>query len=151
MTDKEREWHKYFIEMAKLVSTKSEDKSTKVGVVLVGEDNEVLSIGYNGFARGVLDKTERHQRPIKYLFTEHAERNAIYNAARQGIKIKNATAYFNWEPVPCADCCRALIQSGVKRFVGPNIPFGGKMDWSQHLTASREMIKETNIEIIIID
>lgn len=151
MTDKELEWHKYFIEMAKLVATKSEDRSTKVGIVLVGEDNEVIGIGYNGFPRGVLNKEERHERPVKYKYTEHAERNAIYNCARQGIKTKGATAYFNWEPIPCSDCCRALIQAGVKRFVGPNIPFGGKMDWSEHLQISKEMINEANIEVIYIN
>ena len=135
-------WHEYFIKMAFFVSTKSKDPSTKVGCILVGEDNQVLSTGFNGFPRGVRefdfrceheqfgihsdDIKARWDRPMKYQWVEHAERNAIYNAARHGASLKNATAYLNWEPKPCADCARALIQVGVTSIVGPDIPFGGK-------------------------
>ena len=62
----------------------SKDRSTKVGCVVIGPDREVRSMGYNGFPRGINDEIERrHARPDKY--TEHAERNAIYNAARVGV------------------------------------------------------------------
>lgn len=151
--EKELKWHKYYIDMAKHVATKSEDRSTKVGVVIVGEDHEVLSIGYNGFPRGVVDREKYHERPNKYFVTEHAERNAVYNAARVGVSLKGSTCYFNWEPTPCADCCRALIQAGVRRFVGPNIAFPGvsRSKWDDHFVYSKEMIEDTEIEVIIID
>jgi dCMP deaminase len=83
-------------------------------------------MGFNGFPRGVEEyDTERWQRPEKYHWIEHAERNAIYNAARHGIKLEGARVYLNWEPKPCADCTRALIQVGVKEIVGPNRKFKG--------------------------
>ena len=110
------DWDTYFMEMATLVSTKSKDRSTQVGCVIVGPNREVRTTGYNGFCRGIDDDVEeRHERPEKYLWSEHAERNAIYNAARNGIRIEDCTAYTT--VFPCADCARGLIQSGVVRIV----------------------------------
>ena len=78
-------WDNRFLSMAKLIATWSRDRSTKVGAVIVGPNREVRSVGYNGFPRGVNDAIEsRYERPGKYDWTEHAERNAIYNAARYG-------------------------------------------------------------------
>lgn len=126
MSDRLR-WDHFFIEMAAMVATKSKDPSTQVGCVIVGQDNQVLSIGYNGFPRAVTGDdhpdSPRWERPIKYEFVEHAERNAVFNAARSGICIKGARAYLNWEPTPCSDCTRALIQSGICEIIGPNIDF----------------------------
>ena len=147
-------WHMFFTGMADFTSIKSKDRSTKVGAVIVGEDNEVLSIGYNGFPRGVDDTIdERHNRPDKYEFTEHAERNAIYNAARQGIRLKDSTMYLNWEPIPCPDCTRAIIQAGIKRVVGPNIEFpnNSTMDWHERFKHSISMLEEAGIEIVTIE
>ena len=146
------DWHKFFIDMATLVAGKSKDRSTHVGAVIVGPDNEVRSVGYNGFPRMVDDaKDERHERPTKYAFTEHAERNAIYNAARVGIPTKDCTLYLNWEPCPCSDCTRAIIQSGISRIIGPNIPFGGKgTHWSDDAKLSVEMLNEAGVEVITV-
>jgi dCMP deaminase len=125
-------WDQYYKELCLTISKKSKDNSTQIGAVIAGPDHEVRSTGYNDFPRGVNDfiKTnevetrngffikevfERRQRPQKYLWTEHAERNAIYNAARCGIALKGCSIYI----VPskplfvCADCGRAIIQSGI--------------------------------------
>src|SRR5690242_7044614 len=115
-------WDQRFMELAKLIATWSKDRSTKVGCVVVGTDNEVRSIGFNGFPRGVDDDVEeRHERPAKYAWTEHAERNAIYSAVRVGISLKGCTMYLPW--FPCMDCARALIQSGIAELVAfePNL------------------------------
>jgi dCMP deaminase len=106
-------WNQFFINMAEFVATKSKDTSTKVGCVVVGPDNDVRAIGYNGFPRLVDDTVQaRLERPAKYLWTEHAERNAVYNAALTGTALKGCTAYMVW--FPCAECARALIQSGIE-------------------------------------
>jgi len=141
---------KFFISLAELVSTESKDRSTKVGAVIVGPDKEVRSTGWNGFPRGVDDDNEsRHERPAKYAFTEHAERNAIYNAARVGIPLKGCTLYLNWEPCPCPDCTRAVIQSGITKVVGPNkeFPNNTSKDWQESFKQSREMLAEAGIEV----
>uniref|UniRef100_UPI0035253B42 deoxycytidylate deaminase n=1 Tax=Salmonella enterica TaxID=28901 RepID=UPI0035253B42 len=102
----------YFINLARSVSERSKDRSTKVGCVIVGPDNEIRSTGYNSFPRGINDDApERHARPEKYLWTEHAERNAIYAAARVGTPLKGCRAYLPW--FPCMGCARALVQSGI--------------------------------------
>lgn len=145
---KSKTWYQYFLEMAELVASKSKDPSTKVGAVIVGEDNEILSTGFNGFPRGVNeDVAERWERPIKYLFVEHAERNAIYNAARIGTSLKGATMYLNFRPCPCAECTKAVIQSGIKKIIGNNVSFSGKGDhWDEQMRVSNIMLYEAGIE-----
>lgn len=115
-------WDQRFISVAKHISQWSKDRSTKVGCVIVGPDREIRTSGYNGFPRGINDDLDsRHERPAKYLWTEHAERNAIYNAARIGVALFDCTAYVPW--FPCMDCARALVQSGITTVVAykPNL------------------------------
>lgn len=109
-------WSEYFMKLASTVSEKSKD-TTQVGCVIVGEDNQILSTGWNGFARGVDDSSfvHREARPEKYKWTIHAEANAICNAARSGVMLKGATAYVTHKP--CSSCADMLIQSGIKKVV----------------------------------
>jgi len=46
----------------------------------------------------------------------HAERNAIVQAARLGIKVKGASLYMNC-PIPCKDCLIEIINAGIKEVV----------------------------------
>jgi len=142
-------WNRYFIDMANLVACKSKDRSTRVGALIIGPDKEVRSTGYNGFCRGVNDNIEkRHHRPAKYLWTEHAERNAIFNAARAQIGTKGCVMYLNWEPMPCADCARAIIQAGIIEVIGPKRPFEGKGElWEQSCKVGRDMMLEAGLII----
>lgn len=146
MTPSQLEWHRYHIGAAMHAATKSKDPSTKVGCVLVGPDNEPLSTGFNGFARGIRETDPHHRddrtkldedrwaRPEKYRYVVHAERNAIYNAARHGASLKGATAYLNYKPCCCDGCANALIQVGVVAVVGPDIPFPGVGDGGKYDT-----------------
>jgi len=109
-------WDEYFMDMARHVATRSKDRSRQVGCVIVDTDRVVRATGYNGFPRGVDDNVEeRHQRPAKYRWTEHAERNAIYNAARSGVSTYGCVAYLPW--YPCMDCARALVQAGIAEVI----------------------------------
>ena len=145
-------WDEYFIKMADLVSTKSKDRSTQCGSVIVGEGHTVLSMGFNGFPRGVDDDVEsRHERPAKYLYTEHGERNAIYAAARNGIKLDGATIYLNSGGLPCADCGRAIIQAGITTVVCRDVPFHGKGDWETSMRATEEMFVEARVKVVVVD
>lgn len=145
-------WDTHYIGMAELVSKRSKDTSTKVGAVIVGPDNEVRSTGYNGFPRHVDDSIpSRFDRPSKYLYTEHAERNAIYNAARVGVPLKGCRIYLNWEPCPCTDCTRAIIQSGIVEVLGPDRPYKGRGEgWKKDLSVSEGMMEEASIKTTII-
>lgn len=148
------EFYQYFIKLADVVAEKSKDRSTKVGVIVVGPDNEIRSTGYNGFPRGINDDIdERHERPAKYDWTEHAERNAIYNAARMGQSLKGCTMYFNWEPCPCVECARAIIQAGISNVVGyKNRKFAGKgSHWDDNLSLGEQMMLEAGIKVIKLE
>lgn len=144
-------WKRWFLGLADYVSGKSKDKSTKVGAIIVDDDNDIVSTGYNSFPRGVDDDVEeRHQRPAKYMWTEHAERNAIYNAARRILKGK--TLVLQYAPCPCHDCARAVIQSGIKKIVVPKgKEFPGLGSWTDSLNVARQMLDEAGVEIEEVD
>ena len=140
-------WKKWHLGLAHWVSGKSKDRSTKVGAVIVDDENTIISTGFNSFPRGVNDDIdERHVRPTKYLYTEHAERNAIYNAARQILKGK--TLVLQYAPCPCHDCTRAVIQSGIKKIIVPKDgKFPGRGDWGDSLEAAMTMLNEAGVEV----
>jgi len=145
--DNIKDWNEFYIELCHQIATKSKDRSTKLGVVIVGPAHEVLSIGFNGFPRGVDDNEERyHKRPLKYKVTEHAERNAIYNAARRGISLEGSTLYMPYEPTPCTDCTRGIIQVGITEIIGTNIPFPGKGDhWERDAEIASELLFQSKV------
>jgi len=149
MIRNEMSWDELFILQAALIAQKSKDPSTKVGCIIVNDDNVILSTGFNGFPRGIEeDWKDRWTRPEKYFWVEHAERNAIYNAARNGIKLYGARAYLNWEPKPCADCTRALIQVGIKEIIGPDRKFKGKGAGKHYsIEHSDQMLYEAGVKI----
>lgn len=147
--------HELWVDIAERVSQQSKDRSTKVGCVIVNPNDLVLSTGWNGFPRGVIDDDEaKHERPAKYEWTEHAERNAIFNAARVGTQLNGATAYLNYTPYAiCVPCVRALHQSGIIRLVGPDRPFEGAGVGTAYDidVINRQMIEETGLEIVVIE
>jgi dCMP deaminase len=145
-------WNDYFFNMAEHVKSKSKDRSTQVGVVVVSPTNHIITTGYNGFPHKINDNNEiYHERPLKYMITEHAERNAIYYAARKGISLEGCTMYFDSSPFPCSDCARAIIQSGIVKIIGRDVCFEGKGDWLNSLYYGKEMLIEAGVEIVLIN
>lgn len=108
-------WHEYFMAGAEWARIKSKDPSTQVGCIFIGADKELIESGYNGLPRGVTDLPARMERPAKYLWTSHAEENAIAHAARHGRALKGSTAFVTH--YPCCRCARLLIQAGIARIV----------------------------------
>ena len=148
------DWHRRFTQMAGLVASWSKDPSTKVGAVLVRPDTwTVVATGYNGLPRGVEDLAVRmEQRPIKYKWTEHAERNAIYNAARNGQSTEGCILYMNYAPCPCCACARAVIQAGIVEVVGPDRLFDGKgLDWTESLAVALKMLLEAGVKMTTVE
>lgn len=111
------EWDIYYMGFADHAKTKSKDPSTQVGAVIIDGDGNIVATGFNGFPRGVMDLEERYgDRGTKLLMAEHAERNAIFAAARKGNSVKGCTMYLSGLP-PCSDCARAVIQAGISRLI----------------------------------
>ena len=101
-------------------------RDTQIGAVIVGKDKEIVSTGYNSFPRGIDDNIrERQERPEKYFWFEHAERNAIYNAARIGVSTKGCTMYLSCG-VPCSDCARGIINAGIVRIFCERAGYGAE-------------------------
>lgn len=139
------DWDKRFIALALHIADWSKDRSTKVGCVIVGSNNEIRAIGYNGFVRGADDfLEERHARPAKYDWTEHAERNAIYQAARCGISLQGTRMYLPW--FPCMDCARAIVQAGIVELIAfePDI---SDARWGEHFKNSQLLFAESGIKL----
>lgn len=138
-------WDLRFIGLAQHISTWSKDPSTKVGCVVVGEDREIRSTGFNGFPRGINDDEERlTDREKKYPLICHAEENAIMHAARIGVSLKDSTAYVTWPP--CSRCARSLIQAGIREIVYPET---GKIPerWIEDFTISDSMLNEAGVAV----
>jgi dCMP deaminase len=141
-------WDRRFIALATHISGWSKDPSTQVGCVIVGEDGEIRSTGFNGFPRGIDDTEERYaDREIKYPMICHAEENAIMHAARIGVALKGCTAYVTWPP--CTRCARSLIQAGITRVASPKdieLP----QRWIPDFLTSQRMLREACIVITMV-
>lgn len=140
-------WDRRYLEIARSVSSWSKDTSTQVGCVIVGRGAEILSTGYNGLPRGAYDDLpERQIRPEKLFWFEHAERNAIYNAARVGIPLKGSTAYVTL--CPCMDCARAIVQSGIKKVITYDIRDTDTIQrWKEDFMRTEELFEECGVEL----
>ena len=124
--------NKLYMDMANLIAKRSKDPITQVGCVIVGKDDRVLSVGYNGFPNGISDDdfpwdsteeaSQSHQtvleKNIKYYtkhsYVVHAELNAILNCLDKST-LKGSTLYTTL--FPCNECTKAIIQSGISEIV----------------------------------
>lgn len=145
--EKRPSWDDYFMTMVYLVAMRSSDESTHIGAVIVGPDNEIRSVGYNGFPRGLQDDVpERQQRPEKYFWFEHGERNAIFNATLMGVSLKGCKMYTNG--IPCMDCARAIVQAGIKEIiVDENWDKENLEKWKEHAKRSMKMFAEVGVRV----
>ena len=116
-------WDEYFIEITRLVAKRSTCLRRQVGAVLV-KDKNILATGYNGSPAGLphcLDVgclVYRSQTPNgdweeNCFRTIHAEINAIAQAARHGVGIREAAIYITH--TPCIHCFKVLINTGITR------------------------------------
>lgn len=142
-------WDQYFMQITKLVATRSTCMRRQVGALLV-KDKNILATGYNGVPSGIrhceevgclreklkVPSGERHEL-CRGL---HAEQNAIIQAARHGINIEGSTLYCT--DSPCIICSKMLINAGVQMVIYAR----GYPD-----DLSREMLDEAGIESLQYD
>lgn len=147
LTHLECGWDHFFLAEAFFLSGKSKDPSTQCGCVVVSRDNDELTRGWNDLPRGIAHRPERHQRPDKYIWTEHAERNAIYNAGRMGVSLQGATLYVT--RMPCPECARAIIQSGIKYVC--SIIYEDEFEWAERTKTveAHDMLKEAGVFVSV--
>ncbi len=157
LSENKLKWYRRFLNKAYEVSTWSKDQSTQVGAVaynMQAMSKLPIGEGYNGFPRKVNDNIQaRHERPLKYMYCEHAERNLIYNNARKGIAMENATLFVSH--FPCHDCARGVIQSGIIEVVfdkssitAESIKDAFVARWGESFMHACIMMNEADIKII---
>ena len=141
-------WDKRFLELAQQISTYSKDPSTQVSAVIVDDKNRIVSVGYNGFPRGVEDTEERYNdRDTKIKMIVHAEVNAILMAQKD---LSNHTIY-TFPFMPCSTCAGIIIQSGIKRCI--SIPVTGERyeRWKDAFALTETMFEEAGVQLDLFD
>lgn len=129
-------WDEYFMGVALLSAMRSKDPGTQVGACIVDQDNKILSMGYNGMPTGCCDddmpwEREGDMLQTKYPYVCHAELNAILNYS--GGSLKGARLYGTL--FPCNECCKAIIQSGIREVIYLSDKYAG----SESVIASKRM------------
>ena len=147
VTDK---WNYRYLELAKTVAGWSKDPSRQIGCVAVNDKGQILSVGYNGFPRGINDDDVRlNNRIEKYKYIVHAEKNMIYNATHNGVSLDGCTVYVSGLPV-CSECAKGLIQVGVKKVImedATNI----RNNWAESWELTRSLFDEARIKYKILE
>lgn len=130
----------------------SKDDSTKVCATILDKDDFTPKTwGYNGIPRGANeDIAERWERPEKYKWVEHAERNAIANAAKVGTALDGSCLVVNM--FPCIECARMIVQSGIKDVVTiePNFALERDLRWREDYERSQQLFKECGVNLHLI-
>ena len=139
-------WDRKFISIARLTASWSKDPRTKVGCIIVDDDHNQLSGGFNGFPRGVADDGRLEDRETKLKIVVHAEANAVATAARNGHSLKGSTAYITLPP--CCQCASLLIQAGVKKVVFPHrfLTDDSHPGWSDSFKSAEDLLIEAGVQ-----
>jgi len=121
----------------------SDDPATQNGAVLVTQNNEVIW-GTNHLPRGVTGLADRLERPKKYAYIEHAERDVILKAAEAGYKTQDGILYVPW--FACADCARAIIGAGICMVIGHKQIFDRTTErWKASIADGDAMLREAGV------
>ena len=127
-------WADRFLALAEHIAEWSYDPSTKVGAVIVDDKHRVISMGYNGFPRGVRDLSRRYaDKETKHLYVCHAERNALDNAP---MSVEGCTMYVAL--LPCNECAKSIIQNGISKVITYKPDREDKFNWEITRTMFRE-------------
>jgi dCMP deaminase len=133
-------WDIYYLGMARYAASKSKDPSTQTGAVIVRDDWSVCSIGFNGFPKGMPDKSEWYtNREEKYSRIVHCEVNAQLFSRDTSMK---GYMLYTWPFASCDRCCVQMLQAGITRFIAPVLPESLKERWGDSLAKTRQYIKE---------
>lgn len=138
-----------FLPVAEAVAGLSKDPAVKIGAMVVDDDANVLSLGFNGFPRGVNDAEYRlKSRELKLCFVVHAEANAIAQAARTGTRLIGANLIVT-ERYPCKTCAGLIIQAGIKRVYAPIMSKKhANQQWFEEKEFSEKMFRESGVDVI---
>jgi dCMP deaminase len=131
------------------LAVQSPDPSTQIGAFLVSPSgqSEWLTMAYNRPVRGYVMLESDWERPRKYALLEHAERNCLYNAARNGICTVGCTMVASW--AACADCARAIVETGIDTLVRHYPPLDEATErWLESVSLGDDIMKAGGVNLV---
>jgi len=128
------------------VSARSPNRVRQVGAVLVVRDGTEIA-ACNTYPAGVRDLEERHAGDGRFVWMEHAERHAIFEAARRGLA--TAGGHITSTFFPCIDCARAIVEAGIVCLDTPAPAFDDPV-WGAAFERSQIILREGGVEIRIV-
>lgn len=134
-------WDERYLGLSEYIAGWSKDPSTQTGAVIVRQNNTIVSLGFNGFPRGIHDDLRLADRLLKYEIIIHCEINALVSA---GQDVSDCTLY-TWPFLSCSRCASVMIQAGIKRVVAP---INTNTRWEKNLKLSRALFAEAGIEVV---
>lgn len=135
-------WDHRFLNLAGHISYWSYDPSTKIGAVIVDKDKRIVSVGYNGFPKGIKDDKRLEDRELKYKIIIHGEMNAMHFANRD----LNGCTIYTLPFMPCSTCAAHIIQRGITRVVSCEYE---NPRWDENLKISKSLLSEAGIELVL--
>lgn len=105
-------WDKIWMQMAEIIAQRSHHSTFKVGALIVTSDNtQVLSLGYNGNARGMSNVPQSEEPGCSGLL--HAEINALLKLDYNNPKTKKMYLTLS----PCEYCAKAIVNSKIEEVI----------------------------------
>ena len=135
------------LDLAIGAASASPNQVRKVGAVLVTADRSVEIAACNSFPPGIRNLPERAVGDNRFIWIEHAERAAIFEAARRGLATDGGTLVSTY--FPCTDCARAIVQAGVKTVATPRAEFDDPV-WGESFRTSATILAEGAVEVILL-
>ncbi len=128
-------------------ASRSPNRVRQVGAVLVTRDGTEI-VACNTFPAGVRDIEERHAGDGRFVWMEHAERHAIFEAARRGTA--TAGAHMTTTFFPCIDCARAIVDAGIVCLDAPAPAFDDAV-WGASFERSQIILNEGEVVVRVVD
>jgi dCMP deaminase len=139
---------KGLMEVAIAISRLSKDPKRKVGTLIVDQDLFPISWGFNGTFSGSSNEPNTLTQEEKLIQIIHSELNAIFNAARRGISVKDCILFCTL--FPCPSCANAIIQSKIATVVAPDTELlEPDSKWSASAKISKELFKDAGTELFL--
>ena len=135
------------MEIACISSKESKDPSTQVGACILGNDDRVLSTGFNHNPtnwdsskfpwRNDLDIIGNEN--TKYPYIIHAELDAISRCSNLS-ELKNGTIYVTL--FPCTQCAKTIVSFGIKKVVY------AEYRESKDAICAKRLLEESGVEVV---
>lgn len=123
-----------------------DSRTQNAAIVTCGEDQ--IAAAANTYP---IESWRRHATaPEKYTYIEHAERAAIYSAARRGVSCDGGVMYCPW--FACPECARAIIVAGISTVIGcAKLRALTPERWRQHIETADRMLEDAGVEVRMVD